>query len=321
MSEKKKTKIRDRRKTGRIAMRASTGEMTADRAMKLVPFWQDVGILTLETMLGGRSNSSYKVQVEDETYVLRVNAANAPLLGVDHAREYEILKQASRAGLGPEPVYVDIEKGVLVCRFIEGQICTTDDVRKPANIKRIVNALKKLHKLRPPRQKLDIESVINRYCQTVVDAGLHYSQALDALRPRLLGLARSWSRGIESTCLCHNDLIHSNIIDARGIQFIDWEYAANGDPMFELAALSQYHHFTEHHTDYLLEHYFGEASGAIRRRMRATQAIFDAVSILWVLAFRASAGGTVSVEAGSEGLLLEHLEHLAEGGSPLRGWG
>jgi thiamine kinase len=302
-------------------MRASVGEMTVDRAMKLVPIWKDKGIVVVEEMLGGRSNTSYRVQVDGHTYVLRVNAINGPVLGVDHESEHAILKQVSRAELGPEPVYIDQQKGVLVCDFIEGEICSTDDVRKPVNIRRIVSSLKKLHRLRKPRRKLDIEAVMNRYCQVIVDARLHYSEGLDALRTRLLGLAREWARGTEVTCLCHNDLIHSNIIDARGMQFIDWEYAATGDPMFELAALSQYHHYTERHTDYLLEQYFGETSSGTRHRMRKTQAVFDAVSILWVLAFRASAGGTVEPEAGSEGLLLEHLEHLSEGGSPLRGWG
>ncbi len=302
-------------------MRASTGAMTVDIAMKLVPLWRDASMVTLEEMLGGRSNTSYKVQVDDHTYVLRVNAVNGPLLGVDHDREYAILKQVSHAELGPEPVFIDNSNGVLVYRFIEGEMYSTEDVRTPENISRIVTALKKLRKLRAPRQKQSLEAVINRYCQTITDARLHYASGVEALRKQLMSMVREWSGGTEFTCLCHNDLIHSNIIDSDGVKFIDWEYAATGDPMFELAALSQYHHFTKHHTDYMLEQYFGESSGTIRNRMFKTQAVFDAVSILWVLAFRASAGGNVMSEAGSEGLLLEHLERLAKGGSPLRGWG
>lgn len=301
-------------------MRASTGGMTAEKAMALVPAWQDAGLVTTEPMLGGRTNSSYRIQVEGETFVLRVNAINGPSLGLDYEREFEILKHAYRGDVGPEPIYLGLEAGVLVMRFIEGEVLLADDVRKPANIQRIVRSLKKLHALPAPRFKLNLERVVNRYCKTVSEAGLHYAASLEEIRPKILGRVREWSRGTEQTCLCHNDLFHSNIIDGNGIWFIDWEYAATGDPMFELAALTQYHHFTEHHTDYLLEQYFGEASNTLRHRMRRTQAIFDLICILWVLAFRASAGGNVLPEAGSEDHLLEHVARLAEGGGSLRGW-
>lgn len=317
---KGKKRIRDRRKAGRAKLRAKTVAMTPERATELVPGWRDAGIVTIEPMLGGRTNSSFRVRVEQETFVLRINAANGPALGIDYEREYEILKHVHRGDVGPEPVYFSPEAGVLVTRFVEGSALSAEDVRKPINIERIVRGLKKLHALPAPRHRLSLEKVITRYCQTVEEAELHFSQALVHIRPKALGLIREWSHGIEKVCLCHNDLFHSNMIDGNGIQFIDWEYAATGDPFFELAAITQYHKFTGHHTDYLLEKYFGESNTATRHRMRRTQAVFDLICILWVLAFRASAGGNVLPEAGSEEIMIEHAQRLAEGAHSLRGW-
>ena len=320
MTSKKQSPVWNWSKIGRAAERAGTVGVTPERAMQLVPGWEDADTITVEPMLGGRTNSSYRVMLGAETFVLRINAANEPALGIDYEREFEILKHVYRGDVGPEPVYFSPEAGVLVTRFVEGDVLSAEEVRKPVNIERIVRSLKKLHALPAPRHRLNLETVVSRYCKTVEEARLHFSEALVNVRPKALGLVREWSRGIDKVCLCHNDLFHSNIIDGKGIRFIDWEYAGTGDPLFELAAITQYHKFTEHHTDYLLEHYFGESSNSIRHRMRRTQAVFDLLCILWVLAFRASAGGTVLPEAGSEGALIEHAERLSEGANSLRGW-
>lgn len=320
MKSKGKVRIRDRRKAGRASARAETVGMTPERALELVPEWKGVGAISLEPMLGGRTNSSYRVNVDDDTYVLRINAANGPSLGIDYEREYEILQHVFRGDIGPEPIFFAPEQGVLVTRYVAGEVMSAEAVRKPQNIVRIVRAVKKLHALPAPRHRLNLEDVVVRYCQTIEEAGLSFSSAVGSVRPKALGLVRQWSRGIDKVCLCHNDLFHSNIIDGKGIRFIDWEYAATGDPLFELAALTQYHNFSQHHTDYLLEQYFGESSSSIRHRMRQTQSVFDLICILWVLAFRSSAGGNVLPEAGSEDLLVEHAMRLAEGAHSLRGW-
>ncbi len=310
----------DRRRAGRARMRARSVDLTPEKAMALVPQWQDATTVVTEEMLGGRTNSSFRVQVDGETFVLRLNAANGAALGLDYEREYEILRHVGRAGVGPEPVYVSQDAGVLVMRYIDGEPMSVESVRKPDNIRRIVRTLKKVHALPPPRYRLDLEEVVHRYCETVQESGLPFAQHLVALRPRIFARVREWANGTEETCLCHNDLFHSNMIDGAGISFIDWEYASVGDPMFELAALTQYHQFTGHHSEYLLEQYFNDASNVLRRRLRHTQAVFDLICILWVLAFRASAGGNVLPEAGSEDYLLEYVERLADGGHALRGW-
>lgn len=320
VTSKDKTKIAELGKIGRASQRARTVAMTPERAMELVPGWEEASTITVEPMLGGRTNSSFRVMLNDDTYVLRINAANGAALGVDYEREYEILKHVYRGDVGPEPVYFSPESGVLVTRYVEGEVLSAEEVRKPGNIERIVRSLKKLHALPAPRHRLSLEQAVSRYCKTVEEAKLHFSRSLVEIRPKALGLVREWSRNIENVCLCHNDLFHSNMVDGKGIVFIDWEYAATGDPLFELAAITQYHKFTEHHTDYLLEKYFGDSSNSMRHRMRRTQAVFDLICILWVLAFRASAGGNVLPEAGSEEVLVEHARRLAEGAHSLRGW-
>lgn len=294
--------------------------MTPERAKQLVPGWEEADSVTVKPLRGGRTNSSFRVCLDEQTFVLRINAANGPALGVDYEREYEILHHVFRGDVGPEPVYYSPKSGVLVTRYVKGEVLSAAQVRKPANIERIVRSLKKLHALPAPRHRLSLEHGVLRYCKAVEEAGLHLSEALARVRPNALGLVREWAKGTEEVCLCHNDLLHSNIVDGARIKFIDWEYAATGDPMFELAAITQYHSFTEHHTDYLLEKYFGESSNSLRHRMRRTQAVFDLMCILWVLAFRASAGGNVLREAGSQELLIEHAQRLSEGAHSLRGW-
>ena len=39
-------------------------------------------------------------------------------------------------------------------------------------------------------------------------------------------------------CCCHNDLVVGNIIAAPEIRFLDWEYACDNDPFFDLGGNS-----------------------------------------------------------------------------------
>ena len=61
-------------------------------------------------------------------------------------------------------------------------------------------------------------------------------------------------------CLCHNDPLAANLIDTgKQLVPIDWEYAAAGDPLFDLAVLIQHHELQPELSGRLLQTYFGRA--------------------------------------------------------------
>jgi thiamine kinase-like enzyme len=63
---------------------------------------------------------------------------------------------------------------------------------------------------------------------------------------------------------CHNDLLNENFIDDGTIRIIDYEYAAMGDPFFDLGNFAVHHRFHDEQDARLLEAYFVEAGGALQ---------------------------------------------------------
>ena len=65
--------------------------------------------------------------------------------------------------------------------------------------------------------------------------------ALRVLRSRPQSWPEKLLAEIRRPALCHNDLVHSNIIDGDPVRLIDWEYSAVGDPYFDLAIVVRHH--------------------------------------------------------------------------------
>ena len=82
-------------------------------------------------------------------------------------------------------------------------------------------------------------------------------------------------------CLCHNDLVVSNIINTPDTRFLDWEYACDNDPFFDLATVVAHHQLDDAQRDRLLDAYF-DGDGARWRGQLARQAeVYDALLYLW----------------------------------------
>jgi thiamine kinase-like enzyme len=60
---------------------------------------------------------------------------------------------------------------------------------------------------------------------------------------------------------CHNDLLAENCLDdGQTVRLIDYEYAGNNDPMFELGNLWSESTLDAEHLDELIECYYGTVS-------------------------------------------------------------
>jgi thiamine kinase-like enzyme len=96
-----------------------------------------------------------------------------------------------------------------------------------------------------------------------------------------------------ATCLCHHDAVVGNIIledragsdcmgDARS-WLIDWEYAAVGDPYFDLAVTIQHQSFSDDQTAHFLQAYFGDLKNVDHRRLQLCRALYDRILLLWLM--------------------------------------
>ena len=89
-------------------------------------------------------------------------------------------------------------------------------------------------------------------------------------------------RGI--VACCHNDIIARNVIDDGSLKLIDWEYARDNDPLFDVACAIGYHDLDKRRADVLFEAYTGGSSNEERERLGEQQRTYDALHWLWFAA-------------------------------------
>jgi len=84
--------------------------------IRRVPRWADAGEFRVERVQGGLTNRNYRVDVDGESFLLRVTGRNGQVLGLDRAQEFRAQNAAARIGVAPEPLYLLEPEGHLVSR-------------------------------------------------------------------------------------------------------------------------------------------------------------------------------------------------------------
>ena len=214
----------------------------------------EAGVLPLD---GGITNRNFRLDWRGERFVLRVGGHNTQLLGIDRGREHTASRIAGTLGIGAEVVWTDAARDVMVTRFIEGPTLTPESAAVPATLDRIVAALQTAHRGPPFPGRFSAFEAARELHRLALEHGV--------LPPAELGQALALLDRIEKSLPaldplvpCHNDLLPGNFIDdGRRIRIIDWEYAAMGDPFFDLGNLAVNLSLDEPACRTLLARYFG----------------------------------------------------------------
>jgi len=225
---------------------------------------------------GGPASDSYLVERGTERFVLRLDTDVAAALGLDRIVEAGILEYISQHGLGPRPEFVAPERGILITRYVEGRAWSATDLHDAGQIRRLTMLLGRLHALQPVGQPFNLHVRVAVYAR-IIGTAEGRELAEDTQRQ----ISELESRPT-THCLCHNDLISANIVEGRTLLFIDWEYAAIGNPMFDLATIAEHHHFDQNKADAMLSAYFGSLREEDVRRLRCYQLLYRRLLVLWL---------------------------------------
>ena len=208
---------------------------------------------------GGGWNETWLAARGDERLIVRFDTPAVRLLGLDRAAELGVLRSIRGRGIGPEPVFADPGRGLLVTRELPGRACTPAMLRSPQMLRDLGSLLRRLHEtVAPPSAAAPLG---------LARSLAEYAAAVGGVRARTA--ARSGMRSLNaaagsrrSPALCHNDPVMQNVLRGRSLRLIDWEFAAPGDPLFDLAVVVGHHGLHEEHARILL--------AAARGRVRAS---------------------------------------------------
>lgn len=236
------------------------------------------GELHVQLLGSGLANETYRVLRGGSVYALRV-AANPRSLGVDRQWEARVLENAAAADLAPPLVYSDPILGILISRWVEGRQWNAEDVRRPVNVVRMADLIRRVHTLAlpAPARVMSPAGWIDYYAEGAshIAAGLR-----GAAGEQLAELA---ALPCADPVMCHSDLHTLNLIDSgRSLILLDWEYAHAADPMWDLAAWSANNDLEPEPQRDLLAAYMGRPpTQGEQQRLRRLGWLYDYVCLLW----------------------------------------
>ena len=214
--------------------------------------------LHVTELTGGLTNRNYKVTTPDGSYVVRISGGGAGVLAIDRDHEYRNSVIAAASGVGaPVHAYVPGEDA-LVIGFLEGRTLTDDDFGRPGVIERVADACRRLHD--GPRfvGGFDMFDVQQRYLAVVRTCGYRLPEGYLGFADDLGRIRGALAVGAGPTVPCNNDLLAGNFIDdGNRIWLIDYEYAGNNDPCFELGNIWSECHLDDDQLELLVRTYFG----------------------------------------------------------------
>ena len=100
---------------------------------------------------------------------------------------------------------------------------------------------------------------------------------------RCIAIIEGVDEPVAVTC-CHNDVVAANIIAGPRLMLLDWEYACDNDPLFDLASIIAYHSLDQYAATILLTAYSGNASPDLREKLSLQIRLFRAIYGLWLAA-------------------------------------
>jgi thiamine kinase-like enzyme len=232
----------------------------------------------LQLLGSGLANETYRVLRGGSAYALRV-AANPRSLGVDRRWEARVLENAAAADLAPPLVYCDPILGILISRWVEGRQWNAKDVRRPLNVVRMADLIRRVHALALPAPARVMSPV--GWIEYYAAGASHIAAGLrGAAGEQLAELA---ALPCADPVMCHSDLHTLNLIDSgRSLILLDWEYAHAADPMWDLAAWSANNDLELDLQHDLLAAYAGRPPiQGEQQRLRRLVWLYDYVCLLW----------------------------------------
>jgi thiamine kinase-like enzyme len=207
--------------------------MPLEEVLAAVPELHDAQ--SVEPLVGGLTNTNYKVTSPYGCYVVRISGKDTSLLAIDRENEVHNTIAAAETGVGAPFVAALPEQDALVLGFLEGEVMDSEKLRSGGHIDAVAAACRRLHGGRRFLHDFDMFQIQPRYLEIVRARGFRLPDRYEEFEPKIRELERAMRVRGEPTVPCNNDLLAENFILVDGeVRLIDYEYSGNNEASFEL---------------------------------------------------------------------------------------
>ena len=267
--------------------------------LQRVPSWTGRAV-HWQRLQGGLSHHIYRVDVDQQPYVLRVLEPAVSAAGLGIPPEQEIVNTVRAAGTVGAHVYTVLhDVPAIVLEFLPGRTLGATEVRRPEIIPSLAEACRRLHAGPAFGNDFDIFAkraelldVCRRHDLPLPDGYDDRSSTVDEIRAALTVAPLP-------AVPCHNDLLAENFIaTGDGVRIIDYQLSGNNDPAFELGDIAAEADYDPDLVELLASSYFGAAlTPALLARVRL---FLMASNVTWALWFTVHHGLIAPARNGSE---------------------
>jgi thiamine kinase-like enzyme len=234
--------------------------------------------------IGGLTNLNYLLETPRGRFVLRL-AGPGTIEYIDRRAEHHNTLAAAAAGVNAEILHFDPNDGSMLSRYVEDSVTMTIERFKDLGaVRRAARAFHQLHtESRPFHGSFQLFEQIDQYLSLLKKLNSPIPEDYQLVKSEARDVREALGRWDLPTCPCHCDPLYENFLDTGGRMYlIDFEYAGNTDPMWDLGDLSVEGEFTAEQDQELLTAYFGHSPNSFDvGRMVMYKALCDLLWTLW----------------------------------------
>lgn len=225
--------------------------------------------LEIELMIGGYSNQTYLLSWNGQAQcVLRIPGLDESLFHVCRVAEEKALKVAVSHSLSPPCLAFNRDSGLMLNQFVPQSAFEWDVSHNDLNVIRLARSLRDIHNLPSNKKEYKLGHIISSYLRNASTLFKSKKSSKAATLHEevewLASFAQPYLDNIQSykRVMCHNDLNPANCLaDERDFWVIDWEYAGESDPLFDIALVFTSHNFTTSQRALFFQHYVENEGG------------------------------------------------------------
>ena len=228
----------------------------------------------------GITNENYLI---NDAFVLRLPRKDHDEL-INYKLEKEVYEKIEPLKISEKVIFLDAKKFVHNTRFYF-------NTPNEEQIRYVSKTLKKLHNSKIKVSK-DYEALkkIDYYKKYVDSAAF-----LDEKYEKMILKDIKALDGKKEYCLCHNDLVHHNLLfKFNGLVLIDWEYASMNSPLFDLASFISENNLSKEQEEFFLKQYYGyKFSNLKMKKVDIYCRFLDIIFYYWALHYYKKRGDKI----------------------------